>query len=68
MTRIVRWEDWVNKPIVPAVERKWSVSSPGPECGRGVKYAETGSPVASGTKGVVRKISTRRKHRGMASG
>ncbi len=36
-------------------------------CGRGIRYATTGAPVASGTKGVVRKISTGRKHRGSAS-
>ena len=37
------------------------------ECGRGINYAAQGIPVASGTKGVIRKISTGRKHRGMAS-
>jgi hypothetical protein len=40
----------------------------GPACARGVEYAVTGAPVASGTKAVVRKISTGRKsYRGMAS-
>ena len=44
------------------------ISTWGPECGRGIRYAENGSPVAAGTKGVVRKISVGRKaHRGMAS-
>jgi hypothetical protein len=40
----------------------------GPACARGAEYAVTGAPVASGTKAVVRKISTGRKtYRGMAS-
>lgn len=37
------------------------------ECMRGIRYADTGSPVAAGTKGVVRKISVGRKSRHMAS-
>ena len=45
----------------------YDVSTWGPECGRGIRYKGTGAPVASGRKGVVRKISTGRKHRGMAS-
>jgi len=44
------------------------ISTWGPECGRGINYAEHGAPVAAGAKGVVRKISQGRKtHRGMAS-
>ena len=40
----------------------------GTACARGAAYAVTGAPVASGTKAVVRKISTgRKKYRGMAS-
>lgn len=39
----------------------------GAACQRGLQYAVTGAPVASGTAGVVRKISTGRKSRGMAS-
>lgn len=47
----------------------YDVSTWGPECARGIRYADTGAPVASGTKAVVRKISTgRKKYRGMASG
>lgn len=34
----------------------------------GAQYAVTGAPVASGTAGVSRKISTGRKARGYASG
>jgi hypothetical protein len=37
------------------------------ECSRGARYKDTGAPVASGTKAQVHKISTGRKHRGMAS-
>ena len=50
--------------------RKGATADPntwGPECGRGIDYAKTGAPVKSGTKAVVRKISTGRKARGMAS-
>lgn len=44
------------------------ISTWGPECARGIRYADSGAPVASGAKGVVRKISQGRKtHRGMAS-
>jgi hypothetical protein len=43
------------------------ISTWGLECGRGIRYAVLGSPVAAGTKAVMRKISTGRKHRGMAS-
>jgi hypothetical protein len=39
----------------------------GNECRRGIRYIETGAPVASGKAGQVRKISSGRKHRGMAS-
>ena len=39
----------------------------GNECKRGLRYADTGTAVASGTAGVVRKISTGRKERGSAS-
>ena len=46
----------------------YDISTWGPECGRGIAYHDTGAPVASGTKGVVRKITTGRKsHRGLAS-
>jgi hypothetical protein len=45
----------------------YDISTWGRECGRGIPYKNTGAPVASGTKGVVRKISTGRKHRGSAS-
>lgn len=43
------------------------ISRWGWECRRGIAYASHGAPVASGTHGVVRKISTGRKARGMAS-
>ena len=36
-------------------------------CARGIEYKTVGAPVASGTRGVVRKITAGRKHRGMAS-
>jgi hypothetical protein len=36
-------------------------------CGQGIQYASTGAPAAAGTKAVIRKISTGRKARGMAS-
>ena len=39
----------------------------GGACQRGIAYAVTGAPVASGTKGVVRKISVGRKARGSAA-
>jgi hypothetical protein len=46
----------------------YDVSTWGPECGKGIRYHDVGAPVASGTKGVVRKITTGRKsHRGLAS-
>lgn len=53
----------------PKPRNPYDSSSWGPECSRGIRYADTGSsPVASGTKGVVRKISQgRKKHRGMSS-
>ena len=54
--------DETGLPKGPVVE-KW-----GNRCARGAAYALTGAPVASGTKAVVRKISTgRKKYRGMAS-
>lgn len=40
----------------------------GNSCMRGIEYKSLGAPSASGTPGVVRKISTGRKARGMASG
>ena len=46
----------------PSPEARW-----GTECARGIRYQDSGSPAPSGTKGVVRKISTGRKARGMAS-
>jgi hypothetical protein len=39
----------------------------GAELRRGMRYIETGAPVASGTKGQVRKISAGRKARGSAA-
>lgn len=39
----------------------------GNACARGLPYKVTGAPVAAGTKGVERKISTGRKHRGSAA-
>jgi len=44
-----------------------SLSKWGSECARGLRYIETGAPVESGKAGQVRKISSGRKHRGMAS-
>jgi hypothetical protein len=44
------------------------LSTWGPECARGIRYADTSTHVpAAGTKGVIRKISTGRKARGSAS-
>jgi hypothetical protein len=58
-----RTAETLSKPRNP-----YDISTWGPECGRGIRYAQTGAPVASGTKGVVRKISQGRKsYRGMAS-
>ena len=45
----------------------YDLSTWGPECGRGIRYKDTGAPVRAGTKGVIRKISTGRKHRGLTS-
>ena len=42
----------------------FDISTWGGECARGVRYADTGVPVRSGTRGVVRKITKGRKHRG----
>src|ERR1035441_8958927 len=39
----------------------------GPSCRRGCDDKSTGAPVAAGTAGVVRKISTGRKSRGLSS-
>ena len=66
---------WMRYPGCPGVSTSdphvnrspYVVSTWGPFCGRGMGYATTGAPVASGTKGVVRKISTGRKARGSAS-
>lgn len=44
------------------------ISRWGHECRRGIEYHQTGAPVASGTKGQVRKISTGRKQRHLGSG
>jgi hypothetical protein len=46
----------------PSPAKRW-----GKECTRGLPYHVTGSPVADGTAGQVRKISSGRKARGMAS-
>ena len=50
----------------PKLRNPYDISTWGLECGRGIRYTDTGAPVASGTKGVVRKISTGRKARGSA--
>ena len=65
--RYISWP--VNPPARPRKKRNVLDSSTwGTECARGITYASPGAPVASGTKGVVRKISTgRKKYRGMAS-
>jgi hypothetical protein len=39
----------------------------GAECGRGLRYADTGAAVAAGTKAQVRKFSRGRKARGSAA-
>jgi hypothetical protein len=44
-----------------------NISRWGHECRRGIQYHQTGAPVASGTKGQVRKISTGRKPRHLSS-
>lgn len=44
----------------------YDISTWGPACGRGIQYKDMG-PVTDGQKGAIRKISTGRKHRGMAS-
>jgi hypothetical protein len=58
----------------PYDEAYWGPAGPYPaarwgwECARGLRSAETGAPVNTGTKAVVRKISVGRKqHRGLAS-
>ena|SRR5471032_1417081 len=43
-----------------------NVAAWGSECARGIQYKDMG-PVTDGQKGAVRKISTGRKARGMAS-
>lgn len=58
------------KPDAPRDETYWKdhdLTLWGAACGRGAEYKVTGAPVAAGTKGQVRKISTGRKARGMAS-
>jgi hypothetical protein len=45
----------------------YDINTWGPECQRGLRHKETGAPAPAGTKGVVRKISTGRKHRGLSS-
>jgi hypothetical protein len=62
----------MSHPDEPFDRRYWGeqgieIGRWGRGCARGIQYATTGAPVASGTAGVVRKISTGRKHRGMAS-
>ena len=51
----------------PPARNPYDIHTWGSECARGISYAETGAPVAAGTKGVVRKISTGRKARGSSS-
>jgi len=39
----------------------YDINTWGWECARGIQYANTGAPVAAGTKNVVRKIARGRK-------
>jgi hypothetical protein len=50
-----------------AKHNPYDSSTWGHGCARGIAYKDVGAPVASGTKGVVRKITAGRKHRGMSS-
>ena len=66
---------WIRYPGCPGVSTgdphanrsPYVVSSWGSFCGQGIRYADTGAAVASGTKGAVRKISHGRKMRGSAA-
>ena len=49
-----------------AIRNPYDVSTWGSWCGAGLQYKDQG-PVTDGQKGAVRKISTGRKARGMAS-
>jgi hypothetical protein len=65
------WEQYEKGPGISYRAQKHDVNDPrtwGSVCGRGFQYASTGAPSPTGTKAVVRKISTGRKSRGMASG
>ncbi len=58
------------KPDPPRDEKYWAthdLKDWGGTMYRGIAYATSGTPSPAGTKGVVRKISTGRKHRGMSS-
>jgi hypothetical protein len=58
------------KPDPPRDEQYWATHDLKDwkgGCYQGIPYATTGAPVPAGTKAVVRKISTGRKHRGMSS-
>jgi hypothetical protein len=55
------WVPWPLRSLLP------KSATAGTSCARGVPYKETGAPVAAGTKGVRRNISSGRKARGSAS-
>jgi hypothetical protein len=56
------WDRGYWGPDYPSPAARW-----GNECARGIAYKTTGAPVTDGTAGQVRKISSGRKERGMAS-
>jgi hypothetical protein len=60
---------WVLHPPPKPPKRRdpYDSSTWGPVCARGIEYHQTGAPVAAGTPGVIRKLGTTRKARGMAS-
>lgn len=66
MSGFVRWP--LRHLRAPVVRNPNDIGTWGAECGSGIRYADTGMPVPSGTPGQVRKMSQGRKaHRGLAS-
>ncbi len=58
------WELWPLNPLRPKIAREIIPNKPetwGYGCARGIEYRTVGAPVASGTRGVVRKITAGRK-------
>lgn len=67
----LNWWHWFHSPPYQpgraARRSPYDLSTWGAECARGAPYATTGAPVAAGTPGVRRTISTGRKARGSSS-